>query len=717
MRHRLPNGHSPPAPLASPRRGRRLLRARAEAVVSLAEYGHPVLDPAYASWWSAVPAALVVAALLFVPGGVCLALLGTRARVAVAMGPVVTVTLLAVGGTVCQLAGHGWGAAALTVTVGLAWAACGAAGRWLRHRPDPLPRGGPDPGSASVRRGGLLRPAAEVGGYALAALVVGRVLVTASGDPRAFPQHPDTIFHLGTPQWMVRHHDISVLHSFGFTGATSRTPYPVGFHEVTATATMISGAPVVVVSSAMVLVMMGVVWPLGAGLLARSVLGPSILVDAVTPVLAVSFSAYPYTLMGFGVLWADAFGRALVPAVVAVAIQLLPRAVGASAGRMVPRQAVAWAAVVLALPGLGMAHPSALFDLVGFLALAVVTRLVLRWWPRRREGVRAVLPLLVALAATAAAVAAGVLIRPPSNVGAGVLGPELHWPRAIADTVMMAPRRTPYDLAVVVLVLVGTASVVRARPTALWCITTAGAFSLLFLGNVAVDDKAWRLLTWPWYNNALRISVVTTIPLVVIAVAGVDTVARALRREPSPVPFDRLGRLAPSGRRVVGATLALLVLAGATAWTRPRTAWVSTYFHPTARLSWATPSELASLARLSRAVPAGDLTAANPWDGGTYLYLVSDRALLWPTEKNDDTPDRRLLGLRLDRVGTDPRVCAAARREHVTRAITGGEPFGWATRRQLAMYAGVDRIGSSPAWRAVARDGEYTLYQLQACAP
>jgi hypothetical protein len=142
---------------------------------------------------------------------------------------------------------------------------------------------------------------------------------------------------------------------------------------------------------------------------------------------------------------------------------------------------------------------------------------------------------------------------------------------------------------------------------------------------------------------------------------------------------------------------------------------IDRYWHPSTYRSWASDAELRALRQLSQHIGPDDVTAANPWNGATYLYLVSGRELLIPTEKVRSPGDRSLLADRLDEVGADPEVCAAARREHVRFAITGGRPFSsggtdWRT------YPGIDAVPHSPAFRQVATAGPYTLWELADCA-
>jgi hypothetical protein len=139
------------------------------------------------------------------------------------------------------------------------------------------------------------------------------------------------------------------------------------------------------------------------------------------------------------------------------------------------------------------------------------------------------------------------------------------------------------------------------------------------------------------------------------------------------------------------------------------------YFFPGKARSWASDAELRALRELSARIPPEALTAANPWSGGTYLYIVSGRRLLIPTEKALRPGDRELLAAELDRAGTDPDVCAAARRQNVQYAITGGIPFLWGEDR-VDLYRGIDSVGASDAFTKVATAGPYTLYRLTGCA-
>jgi hypothetical protein len=142
--------------------------------------------------------------------------------------------------------------------------------------------------------------------------------------------------------------------------------------------------------------------------------------------------------------------------------------------------------------------------------------------------------------------------------------------------------------------------------------------------------------------------------------------------------------------------------------------FIDRYFNPSGDRSWANPDELNALRRLAGRIGPNDVVAANPWNGAMYLYVVSGRRMLFPTEKSLAGGDRVLLATRLDKAAESPEVCAAVRRQHVRFAITGGQPGG--SSAGYRKYPGVDGVASSAAFRQVAEVGPYRLYELERCA-
>jgi len=190
------------------------------------------------------------------PGMIAALLLRAPWLTALALAPGLSTTAVVLVTVASSAIGVPWGPAPLMVGVLAVWLVAALIGALLRRRTVPE-----EPGRL---------PIAVLAAIAVAALGVGLVLVPVSVTPEAFPQHPDTIFHLGVSQWMVEHHDASFLHAEDFRRLSGSGGYQAAFHAMVATIAQISGASVVVSTSSFVLVIAGVAWPLGCVFLART---------------------------------------------------------------------------------------------------------------------------------------------------------------------------------------------------------------------------------------------------------------------------------------------------------------------------------------------------------------------------------------------------------------------------------------------------------------
>jgi hypothetical protein len=710
-----------------------------------------VIGVSAASWTAALPIGLVAVVVLLLPGWVAARLVGVRGFAALAAGPAVSVTTITIGGVASSALGLGWRPVTLAGWVLVTWLIALGVGLLLRRwgeraaRPSPIPDvGEPAPAEAVTVRS-RLRAAVGEWTWPLVALAVAAVglavaFLPVAGRPSSFPQQPDTVFHLSTVQWMLGRHDISVLHAAGFVYDSQRF-YPAGFHDVVVSVVQlcgalgIGGATPVVGATMVSLATAAVVWPLGCLLLARTVLGSGIAVTLATGVTATAFSAFPLWLMGYGVLWPNLLGYALLPAALAclvVAVRpshLCSTQTAAEAAwsglsgakRAEWRKGAAGVLLAAGLPGIVLAHPNALVSL-GVLGLLVVLDAVLtRVWAWRRTRPRGAAVLLAAAVLGTAGVAAGYAVVTQRMAGmraSNPLGPEMSLPTAAAQALLGSPRGAQPLHVLGALVAVGALVLAVRGAGRRWVVAALLVTGALYVMVVGADTETTRWFTWPWYNNPPRLAALVVLPGVLCAAAALALPATAMRwwsgRRSAGSPTSGRGWV-----DAVALALAVLLPAGFVVVTGGYVSqhrdMIDRYWHPSVYRSWASTGELAALRELARHIGPDDVTAANPWNGATYLYLISGRQLLIPSEKVRGVDERPLLADRLDEVGTDPAVCAAARREHLRFAITGGRPFSsggtdWKT------YPGIDAVPRSPAFTRVATAGPYTLWRLTACA-
>ena len=652
------------------------------------------------TWLQAVPVVAVAVALLVLPGAVAARVAGLRWATALGTGTVLTTTALTLGGIAAAELGVDWGVAPLAASLLVLVAACAVVGLVLRTRPEPLP----------AHADGS--PWSLLAGTALALVVAVLVVAPATGRPTAFPQSPDTIYHLGTIQWMVEGSTISSLDAGGFASLSGTGFYPAAFHGVGATVAMLTGASPVVAASSVALALAGVVWPLGLLVLARRLFGSGWATTTCAALASMAFAAFPFWLMGYGVLWPNLYGQALVPALLA----LLLAAVDG------PTRTRSLLLVLAGLPGLGLAHPNAFIAFVLVGTLVVVAALLHRagsLW-RTRRG--ASLVSGVAALAVVGALSGGWFVA--TSVATSMResnppGPEMGTGKGIVDALFLGPRElAPLWVAGVVVVLGLIVLVVRRRH--LWVVVAHLGVAGLYLAIALVDSPGTRVFTWPWYNNGPRLGALMVLTAVLLTTAALTTATTMLGQllgqlldRRAPATGER-----PSGARSVAAATAVVavVFAAATAGVDVGASRASLrpFFAAPAEESWASEADLRALRTLGSEVPEGSVVAANPWQGGSYLYLTSDRELLFPTEKAWTEGDRALLGADLDRAAEDPAVCEAARRQKVGYVLTGGSSMT-DSRAQERRYAGVDGVTDAAGFTLVDRSGDYALYRLDAC--
>jgi hypothetical protein len=439
--------------------------------------------------------------------------------------------------------------------------------------------------------------------------------------------------------------------------------------------------------------------------------------------------------MGYGVLWPNLLGYALLPAALAcLVLAVRPAPVDVSAAQAASGSGETglggakrlqwrkgwWVLLVAGLPGIALAHPNALISLAVLGLLVVLDALLTRAWVWRRDAPRRALAVVgIAVVGTVVAAAGYALVtqRMASMRASNPPGPEMSLRTAVEQAVLGSPRGAPPLYVLGGLVVVGALVLLVRGHGRRWVVAALLLTGALYVMVVGADTETTRWFTWPWYNNPPRLAALLVLPAVLCSAAALALPARLVRRWPGrrDAGSPTSGR---TGVPVVALALAVLVpvgFVGATGgYVSQHREMIDRYWHPPASRSWASPAELRALRTLATHIGPDDVTAANPWDGATYLYLVSGRRLAIPTEKVRGVGDRALLADRLDEVGRDPAVCAAARSQGVRFAITGGRAAGGGGASE--QYPGIDGVDRSPAFTRVATAGPYTLWRLTTCA-
>lgn len=644
------------------------------------------------TWWDAAPALGIALAVLLLPGSLVVLAGGARGLLGVALAPVLSVAVVAVAAIGASVLGMPFGpwpvAATSAVAVAVVAGAC-AAGRVVgRLRDRGRPASGPvvRPTAAPSERRSVVAGlvGALVGGGALAVGVA-----RGMGAPDRWPQTFDAVFHLSAVDHVMRAGDGSAL-TLGTLIAPGRTRgfYPAGWHDLVALVASASGAPVTVAANAVALVAVAVAWPLGCVALARVAAGPDPVVVAGAGVLAAGVAASPVLLTSYGTLWPNALATALLPAALALVVDLA----GLGSRRSVP---VSGGLLLLAGSGVGLAlaHPNAA---VSLLVLAAPALLVGTWG----RGVR----WRVATLSASAVVAWGLLLSPAFDAQRGTSWPaRQQLAQAVGEWLGMSPQRVPAPLVVAVFCLVGCVVAWR-RPGLRWLLAvhvTAGALFVLVSGS---DGRLSRLVSAAWWDDPFRLAAlvgVAGVPLAALGFAEVASRVAAVVRVP--------GRPAGAGL-VAAALLAVATVASGGLYTADTARVVHWWYGPDDMLG---ATERGLVESLPDLVPEGERVVGNPWDGAALSGALGGREPVFPHLVGTWDGDRTTVATSLAAVATTPGVCAALGRLRVTHVLVGPGTF-WAGDPRRASYAGL-AVAGHEGFVEVARAGEASLWRVTAC--
>lgn len=569
---------------------------------------------------------------------------------------------------------------------------------------------------ATAGRAPWLIGAVATAGAAAAAILGWLTAVNGFGPADGVSQTYDAVFHYSAVAQILDTGNASSLHVGTLTNpALPSALYPAAWHDlVSLVALSLPGAGVAVATNATALAVAVVVWPMSCLFLVRQVAGPSIGAALATPVLAVGFTAFPWALMSFGVLWPNLLGVSLLPGALAAVITLFGLARESQMG-----PAGAAVLLVVTVPTLALAHPNAVFSLA---ALALFPTL---WWLarliRRYLFTRLFVLPLVAVAGSAAVVWGVVWLMVASPLLAGVR--SFDWEafsgrrEAVWDVALGATNNRPEAWTVSILVLVGIVFALRRASTS-WLVPTHLLSGFLYLQAAAQETDFAAAITGAWYNDSYRLAAMVPVTGVALAVIGTLGLAGLARRAMAALPVPSLKAL-PSLRvlpgLLTGAVLLLAVaISGGMDLRTHATVLAGPYQEPGSMLL--TPEQRAFLERAGEMLPDDAVVASNPFTGGALLYPLTGHEVLFPHLTGAWTPDQKTLAAHLRDVSTDPAVCPAVIATRTGYVLDGPTTF-WPWNGASRTYPGLQDISPVPGFELMADDGVNALYRITACGP
>jgi len=547
-------------------------------------------------------------------------------------------------------------------------------------------------------------------GVAVAFLAIAIRFAVIFVHPDAISQTFDNNFHLNGIRYIIDTGEASPLTfsdlQYAFHGFGSF--YPNLWHAVASLIAESSGASIAVTVNAFSIVIGGVIWPLSCVFLMRQVLGPKPLALLATGVFSVGLGSFPTILIGWGVLYPNLLGLALVPCGMGALVLATRLATGAQLGSI-----LGWIAFFALLPGIALAHPNALVSLlsIGLPAVCVGWWLWFRRMRHARPGWRTIATTAaVAVAAAVAYAAVFVYVRPPAS--AASWGPIAGLKQSLYMGFLNAEFGNVPAFVITALAVLGVVYVIVWRRHR-WLIASAVLVEALFFFTAYLPIGHARLwLTGTWYSDIYRIIALFPIVLTPLAAIGVVWLGELVMR------IVRRNSIAPESNesRTVLATLALILVLGTVAQVEPSmqaaTQWTAGTYELTPKSILLSTDERALIERLPKEVPAGAVVAGDPWTGTALAWALADRRVIAPHVYASRPPAANLILESLRNAKPGSAVCRAVAEEGVTYALDFGTRGVFGPTNQ---YPGVHHLGTSKAVTLVDHVGAAALYKVTGC--
>lgn len=505
----------------------------------------------------------------------------------------------------------------------------------------------------------------------------------------------DNIFHLNVVAYTLDTQNASPLFVGTLTSPESAWVfYPNLWHTFVSTVSIFSGVSVPVAVNAFNLTVLTTVWPLGALLLVRQFVPTAALFPVIGGLIA-AFPAFPLYLEHYGVLYPYFLGISLLPAVLALIIQLLGLSKDISLGSKLATSLI----LLAVLPGIAVAHPGAAMSALALSVPLVCTAVFAGWQslPRPQRFARIALLAVYGLAGLVML----IKLRPNAE---GLWGSRMALSRALREVLLLDLFGLGFPIFVSILALIGIVIAAKSKVPLFIALIGMWAVSVsLYVVTAAAEQGRLKLWTaGPWYGDSPRLAPLVALSALLLASLSLHAFYK----------FLILKKVTKLSVWVAAGTIAVL---GISQWgsgfselsERMRGSYA--YTENAALLS---SDEFALLERVASEVPEDAVIVGSPWTGTSLAYAYADRRVLTPHIFTNLGPEGWVILNGLNEAITRPEVCAALAEERVQYVLDFGDHEVHGGNN---VYPGLQNIDSSPAVELVDREGDAALFKIVAC--
>jgi hypothetical protein len=650
------------------------------------------------AWLEVIGPAFLLIVLLMVPGlalGLALRLPLLQTLAFAPVGSVAIVSVLGIVGPAVRIPWRFWASvvvlAVLSVLLIAIWR--------YRLRRIPKPQRAPD---AAKTRGLLI----GLGLGVLTGAVFCTVMYARPLDsPSQFGQLYDIVFHFNMVRYFIDTANGSTLHAGLMDGSMNASGfYPAAWHDFVSLAVMGTGASIPVVTSAINLVLVGVIWPLGVAMLAGVLFGQTPRMLGIAASVAGMAGTFPWRFLSWGILVSNTLGLALLPGAAAVVIWGIRKL---STEKPAPRGAYGRLAlvVVVSVIGLAIAQPNTLFTAM-VLFLPLVYWALLHLVRARRLWVWVVgiaFPIVVVLGALVIYhlpfMARTVNWKWPATA-------DFWW--SIEPAFLNGTNGAPIALLTGVLTFVGVVQVFQLKRNR-WLLASLVLSVWLYCLAVGTDGPLKAVATGFWYHDSFRLAAIIGIPSILLAVVGLDRLC------------ELAGGLVPKFRGARSLmTTGVVVVVLLVSYASPALLFQRQELQKVYSATWMlSADEIHFLSRVAEKVPSGTTVLNNPYDGSSLGYAFNNVNVLfrdmpgnWMGDWNTDY--REVLKLADDFEGNQQALCPLLKKHNV-QYVLQLEPEMILPDGDKAPWVNVARGIRGSGLQLVMKSGAKSLWRITAC--
>jgi hypothetical protein len=653
------------------------------------------------TWWNVLPVMAAAIVLVFTPGLILAYFVGVRGLGLVGLAPLLTVAIVGVAGIAAGFVGIPWNLLAVALTTLGASAVAWALSRFLWKHP-----------ASPVVKVPYYVLAAAAFGTTLGVFFVGRRMLQVIGSPENFAQRFDNVFHLNAIQYIIQTGQASSLTLGNMVGAEGGSAlYPSAWHSIAALIAQVSGSSVVISENVFNIVIAAVIWPTALMFLMQTIVGWRPIALVLAGGFSAGYAAFPISIMDFGPLYPNILAYALLPAAAAVVVQLCKLGV-----TTIPQRSTLWTLLLLSVPGLALSQTNGLLALLAFALPMGLWAAGTKWLKLRKAGAHR-FKFIKLIAGTGVGLLAFVvvwkLLRPLAEYDGWA--PFTTQAGAVGEAVVNGAIGRPPTWAVSVLALIGIYRVVRNHAMT-WIFLCWLVPVVLYVTTASAPKGFWRsLLTGGWYQDSYRLAALLPIFSVVLAVIGSLFLWDALKTHVKHVT-QSLPIKSSVAATAACAGLFVLALAAASQYGTMGsiTKEASNAYVMDPKAPIVDSDELALINRLSHTVPAGDVIAVNPWNGGALAYALSGRKVTNYHMFTADDADRKKIEEEIGVAQPASDVCKIANERHVKYILDFGSKY-LANSAAANDYPGVVEVKDSASVELVDVQGDARLLRVVSC--